>query len=179
MAEFNLIRNGNTNIQTTFRYELKFPAGAVDGALNDSITVYCTSAQLPKAMQNAIDWHAPMGPVAHQAGKRPIEPISLEFVVPENTDLASDVYRMISTWQNSGFDLITGHNTGKANYAVDNIQIILKNGAGDAVHTFSLFRAFPTSVEFGTVSSEGTELLKASMTLTYDYFKLDSLGTSV
>ncbi|MFA6358805.1 MAG: phage tail protein [Candidatus Omnitrophota bacterium] len=179
MSQFNLIANGNVNIQTTFRYEVKFPSGAANGALNDSITIFCTSAQIPKAIQNAIEWHAPMGVVSHQAGKRPIEPISLEFVVPAASDIANDVYRMMSAWCHTTFDLTTGFNTGKANYAVDNIQIILKDGSGNPVHTFSLFRAFPTSVEFGTVNSEGSELLKASMTLTYDYFKLDSLGTSV
>lgn len=179
MAEFNLISNGSTNIQTTFRYEVKFPSGAANGALRDSISIYCTSAQLPKAIQNMIEWHAPGGTISHQAGKRPVEPISLEFVVPASTQLADDVYRMISAWCNTTFDLTTGFNKGKANYAVDNVQIILKDGMGNPVHTFSVFKAFPTSVEFGTVNSEGTELLKASMTLIYDYFKLDSLGTSV
>ena len=179
MAEFNLISSGNVNIQTTFRYQLTLPAGAANGALNDNLSVYCTQAQLPKAMQNAIDWHAPMGVVSHQAGKRPIEPIMLEFVVPEATDISSDIYRMLSVWCNSTFDLTTGFNIGKANYSVDNLQIALQNGQGEAVHTFSVFRAFPTTVEYGTVSSEGTELLKVSMTLTYDYFKLDNLGTNV
>ena len=179
MASFNLISNGNVNIQTTFRYEVKFPEGMANGALTDSITVYCTSAQIPKAIQTAIDWHTPMGMISHQAGKRPVEPIALEFVVPTATDIGSDVYRMMSAWCNATFDLTTGINTGKGNYAVDGIQIILKNGSGEATHTFTLFRAFPTTVEFGTVSSEGAELLKASMTLTYDYFKLDTLNEKV
>jgi hypothetical protein len=170
MAEFNLMANGNTNIQTTFRYEVQFPAGAANGALTDSITIYCTSAQLPKANQTPIEWHAPMGVISHQAGKRPIEPISLEFVVPAASDTANDVHRMISAWCNTTFDITTGKNIGKANYSVD---------GGNIVRTYELFRAFPTSVEFNNVSSESSELLKATMTLTYDYFKMTGLETAV
>lgn len=179
MAEFNLIASGQTNIQTTFRYEVSFPAGAANGALTDAITVYCTSAQLPKANQTPIEWHAPMGVVNHQAGKRPIEPITLEFVVPAASDTANDVHRMISAWCHTTFDITTGKNIGKANYSVNGLKIMLKDGSGSVIRTYELFRAFPTSVEFNTVSSESSELLKASMTLTYDYFKMTGLDTAV
>lgn len=180
MAQFNLISNGNSNIQTVFRYELKFPTPtAVKGQLQDTLSIYCTSAQIPKASQTPIDWHAPMGVISHQAGKRVIEPIALEFVVAADSTQAVNIFTMMSTWYNTTFDLTTGYNLGKANYAIDNVQLLLKDGSYNTVHTFSLFRAFPTTAEFGTVSSEGTELLKATMTLTYDYFKLDGLGTAV
>ena len=174
MAHFSLLSNGNTNIQTAFRYQLNFPTiAAVGGTLNDGCTVYCVSAQIPRASQTPIEWHAPMGVISHQAGKRVIEPITLEFLVPASTADADNVYKILSTWYHSTFDLTTGVNLGKSNYAVDNVELVLLDQAGNAVHTFTLFRAFPTTAEFGTVNSEGTDLLKVSMTLTYDYFKLD------
>lgn len=169
MAKYDLRSQGNTNIQTTFRYEIKFPA-RTDLGLTDSLTVYCTSSQLPKAMLEAIVWHQPFGMKNHQAGVRTVQPVPIEFVVPTGKG-QMNIYNMLNLWCHSTYDLNRGTNIGKGRYAVDGIQILLKNELGATEHTFELIRAFPTDVEFGTVSSEDNSPLKASMTLIYDNFK--------
>ncbi len=166
MAKHDLRSTGKTNIHTTFRYEIFFPA-IPELKLTDDVTAYCTSSQLPKAIGEAITWHLAMGMQNHQAGKRTVQPIPLEFVIPSGDDKAN-VYEMLETWCTSTFNLNTGTNIGKGNYSVDGIEIRLK-AEGDVIkHRFRLLRAFPTDVDYGTVNSEGNELLKVSMTLIYD-----------
>ena len=178
MAKFDLNSQGNKNIQTTFRYEVVFPTVGELG-LSDQLTGYCTSAQLPKAMQEAIIWHQPFGMQNHQAGKRTIEPVQLEFVVPSTNEGGTNMYNMLSMWCHSTYDLNTGLSTGKGRYAVDGVKIVLKNELGIAQHTFELLRAFPTQVDYGTVSSEGSELLRVSMTLIYDNFKRNNSSITI
>jgi hypothetical protein len=171
MAKFDLISTGNTNIQTTFRYEVHFPSSSQLG-IEESIAAYNTSSQLPSASGEPIVWYLPMGMQNHQAGRRTVKPIPLEFVVPSSS--IGNAYNMLEKWCTSTYDLNTGTNKGKGNYAVDGIQIKLKGEDGVTKHTFTLKRAFPTDVEYGTVNSEGNELLKVSMTLIYDRYEYDN-----
>jgi hypothetical protein len=151
MAKFNLDATGNTNIQTTFRYEVYFPANSELG-LNDSITAYNTSTTLPKAVGDILTWHLPMGMQNYQAGKRTVQPVQLEFVIP--SDSTGNAYQMMETWCDATFDLNTGTNKGKGRYAVDGIQIRLKGEDEIVKHRFTLKRAQPTDVDYGTVGSE-------------------------
>jgi hypothetical protein len=180
MAKYSLDQTGSKNLLTTFRYEVTFPNSGNAGSIgmNDQLTCFCTSAQLPKAMQEAIVWNMPFGMQNHQAGVRTVEPISLEFVVDSDNSGGTNMYNLLSFWCNSTFDLNTGLNKGKGKYAMDGIRITVKKEDGTTAHSFELLRAFPTTVEYGTVSSESKELLKVSMTLIYDNFKRNN-GTIV
>jgi hypothetical protein len=113
-----------------------------------------------------------MGMQNHQAGKRTVQPVKLEFVIP--TEGVGNAYQMLESWCTSTYDLNTGVSTGKANYAVDGIEIRLVGEDDIIKHRFTLLRAQPTDVEYGTVTSEGNELLKVSMTLTYDNYKYNA-----
>ncbi len=170
MALFDLRSQGARNIQTDFRYELIFPSISSLG-LSDSLSVYCTSASLPKASQSFLAWFMQFGKKNHQAGKRETEEIQLEFVVPTGTGTAINIFNMFQLWLNSTFDLNTGYNTGKGNYAVDGVKIVLHNELGVAEHTFELLKAFPTQVDYGTVKSESNDLFKVTMNLIYDDYK--------
>lgn len=170
MAKFNLKQTGNTNIQTSFRYEVFFPTNVV--GTNDEITGYNTSSQLPKANGEPITWHMPMGMKNFQAGKRTVEPVSLEFVIP--SEGVGNAYQMFETWGENIYDLNTGVNTGKATYAIDGIQIRLIKENGVVAHRFTLLKAQSTTLDYGTVTSEGNELLKVNMTLIYDNYKYNA-----
>ena len=126
MANFDLKASGNTNLQTSFRFEVFFPS-SVTGT-NDIVSAYCISSQIPKATGEPIPWHMPMGMINHQAGKRTIQPVQLEFVIPE--DSTGDAYTMLETWCPATYDLNTGTNIKKAQYAVDGVEVRIKGGAG-------------------------------------------------
>lgn len=182
MGKFNLSETFQTDIATTFRYMIeidtsKDAAAALAGLnkIQNYIEGYSTSSELPCAPGEAIEWAMPMGMINHQAGKRKTKEISLEFVIPTNGDKQrQSIYYMLENWQNSCYNLNRGTNTGKANYCTDAIQIKLMTERDAIAYTFHLLRAQPTSVNFGTLSSEGNDLIKVSMTLVYDNYKLYS-----
>lgn len=178
MARFKLSDTAKTDIQTTFRYEVVILTNDEAAKLNkiqDSIVGYALSAELPCAPGDPIAWFMPMGMRNWQAGKRLTKEISLEFVVPTNDALQrKSIYYMLETWQNNTYNLNRGVNSGKALYCTDSIYIRLRTERDAIAYSFQLLRAQPTSVNFGSLSSEGNELLKVQMTLVYDNYKIFS-----
>lgn len=176
MARFKLSDTANTDIAVNFRYEVVILLNDEAARLNklqDSIVGYSTSAELPAAPGNAIPWYMPMGMKNHQAGKRETKPISLEFVVPTNDALQRrSIYYMCETWQNNCYNLNRGTNRSKALYCTDGIFIRLRTELDGIAYSFQLLRAQPTEVNYGAMNSEGQELVKVSVTLVYDNYKL-------
>nr|DAT66056.1 MAG TPA: Baseplate wedge protein [Caudoviricetes sp.] len=176
MTRFKLSDTAKTDIQTTFRYEVVILTNDEAAKLNhlqDQIVGYATSAELPCAPGDPIAWYMPMGMRNWQAGKRQTKDITLEFVVPTNDALQrKSIYYMLETWQNNTYNLNRGVNAGKANYCTDSIFIRLRTERDKIAYSFQLLRAQPTQVNFGSLSSEGNELVKVSMTLAYDNYKI-------
>lgn len=176
MARFKLSDTAKTDIQVNFRYEVVIllnDEGAVLNKLQDAIVGYATQAELPAAPGNAIEWYMPMGMRNHQAGKRKTKPIQLEFVVPTNDALQKkSIFYMLETWGNNCYNLNRGTNVGKALYCTDGIFIRLRTELDGIAYSFQLLRAQPTEVNYGTMNSEGEELVKVQMTLVYDNYKV-------
>ena len=181
MARFKLSDTAKTDIQTTFRYEVVILTNDEAAKLNkiqDSIVGYALSAELPCAPGDPIAWFMPMGMRNWQAGKRLTKEISLEFVVPTNDALQrKSIYYMLENWSNNTYNLNRGTNRGKANYCTDSIYIRLRTEKDAIAYSFQLLRAQPTTVNYGSLSSEGNELVKVQMTLVYDNYKIfDATG---
>ena len=182
MARFKLSDTAKIDIQTTFRYEVvivtKHEKAVKLNKLEDSIVGYALSAELPCAPGDPIAWFMPMGMRNWQAGKRLTKEISLEFVVPTNDALQrKSIYYMLENCSNHTYNLNRGTNIGKANYCTDAIYIRLRNEKDDIAYSFQLLRAQPTTVNYGSLSSEGNELVKVQMTLVYDNYKIfDATG---
>jgi len=177
MARFSLTGVGNKDLQTTYRYELTLPASATLG-LDDSITCFCTSVELPGAEGESIVAHYPMGRKGHQAGKSTTKPISLEFYL--TTGGGYDAISLVEKWNNATYDLDQGTNIGKARYSIDNIRIRLIGERNKITKSWVLLRAQITGVDRGTVSAESTELMKVKMTLVYDDYKVyDGNGNQI
>lgn len=182
MARFKLSDTAKIDIQTTFRYEVvivtKHEEAVKLNKLQDSIVGYALSAELPCAPGDPIAWFMPMGMRNWQAGKRLTKEISLEFVVPTNdAHQRKSIYYMLENWSNNTYNLNRGTNIGKANYCTDAIYIRLRNEKDDIAYSFQLLRAQPTTVNYGSLNSEGNELVKVQMTLVYDNYKIfDATG---
>lgn len=176
MARYNLSDTFGTDIAVNFRYEIVIMANDAGSRINgvqDAIVGYATQAELPCAPGEPIEWYMPMGMRNHQAGKRKTKPISLEFVVPTNDALQKQsIFYMLETWGNNCYNLNRGTNVGKANYCTDSIFIRLRTETDGIAYTFQLLRAQPTEVNYGTMSSEGNELVKVSATFVYDNYKI-------
>lgn len=183
MARYKLSDTFKTDIAVNFRYEVVIlinDEGASLNGLQDSIVGYATQAELPCAPGEAIEWYMPMGMRNHQAGKRKTKPINLEFVVPTTDALVrKSIFYMLETWGTNCYNLNRGTNAGKANYCTDGIFIRLRTELDGIAYSFQLLRAQPTEVNYGTMNSEGNELVKVSMTLVYDNYKIfgGSTGT--
>lgn len=171
MAHLDLRATGNKNIQTTFRYEVVFPNSPRLG-LNDQITVYCVSCDLPKVMRQHLVWSMPGGMENKQAGKGKVQPIKMTFVTPSNSDTSTDVIQMITLWGNSAYNINTGKNASKAVYAVDGVWIHLKDESMNNRHSFQLLKAQMTDSDYSTVQSEQGELLKVTASMEFDNFKV-------
>jgi len=179
MAKFNLSTSGGTDIQLSYTYDLTFPVSTFLG-LNDELTCYVTSVELPSASGEAVIWHQTYGKKNHQAVKRTNKPISLEFVVPTTFENLNTQH-MIERWLDATYNMNTGKNIGKAQYAVNGVRIRVMAAQGEKItSSYVLFKAFPTEVNFGTMSNESNELLKVSMTLVYDlYTMFDGKGNKI
>lgn len=176
MTRYKLSDTASTDIQTTFRYEviiLTNDEAATLNGITDAIVGYALSAELPCAPGDPIAWYLPMGMRNWQAGKRLTKEISLSFVVPTNDALQrKSIYYMLETWGNSTYNLNRGTNQGKALYCTDSIYIRLRTETDAIAYSFQLLRAQPTSVNYGTLNSEGNELVNVEMTLVYDNYKV-------
>ena len=176
MARYKLSDTAETDIAVNFRYEVVIllnDEGAKENGLSDSIVGYASQAELPCAPGEAIEWYMPMGMRNHQAGKRKTKPINLEFVVPTTDALVkASIFYLCETWGNNCYNLNRGTNVGKSLYCTDGIFIRLRNNLDGIAYSFQLLRAQPTDVNYGTMNSEGNELVKVSLSLVYDNFKV-------
>lgn len=169
MTNFKLSQTGGTDIQVSFRFELDVQPNASLG-LTDSITAFITSTDLPSATGEPIIWSLPGGMKNHQAGKRTIKPINMEFVT--STDSTSSWYTTLEKWGRATYNLNDGTNAGKQNYSYDYLTIKLKGEDDSIKYQFRLLKAQPTDVNYSTVNSEGNDLLKVTCTLVYDNYEL-------
>ena len=169
---YRLSQTYQTDIQTTFRFEIHIDATSDPQlGLAEDVTGYIQRSDLPAAPGDPIIWHLPGGMKNHQAGKRTVRPISMEFVVPTTAGKGS-IYRLLEKWAHATYDLDRGTNIGKARYCTDAITIALK-GEDDAYkYKFRLRRAQVTDCTYGQVSSESNDLIKVSCTFVYDNYEL-------
>ena len=98
MTNFKLRETGGKDIQTSFRFELEVADDASNSllGLGAPITAYITSTDLPSASGEAIIWSLPGGMKNHQAGKRTIKPINMEFVTSSNQ--TGSWYKVLERW---------------------------------------------------------------------------------
>ena len=172
MAFFSLRETANTNIHTDFRFELEIINDVNNASLglNTKLTAFITSCDLPCAPGEGIGWFMPGGMRNWQAGKRLTKDISLNFVV--SSDVKQSWIRTLQKWGNACYDLNTGNNAGKAGYSVDGVTIRVKGEDGITRYWFRLLRAQITDVSYGTLNSEGNDLLRVSCTMIYDNYEI-------
>ena len=163
MANYPLSRTYQTDIQTSFRFEVHIAADAANSqlGLTEDVTGYIQQTDLPVAPGDPIIWHLPGGMKNHQAGKRTVQPVSMTFVVPTTAGNGS-IYRLLEKWAHATYNLDKGTNIGKRNYCTDGISIILKGEDDTPKYKFRLRRAQVTNCNYGAASSESNDLIKVS-----------------
>lgn len=183
MANYSLEQSGQTDIQTTFRFEIYIDA--TDDAnrklgLTEDVTGYIQNCDLPAAPGEPITWHLPGGMKNYQAGKRTTRPISMTFTVPTTAGNGS-IYRLLEKWAKATYDLNKGTNIGKANYCTSGIYIYIKGEDDEVKYTFRLIRAQVTDCNYGSLSSESNDLIKVTCQFHYDNYevKQGKNGTSL
>ena len=172
MANLNLGQTGETDILTTFRFELHIDASAnpIIG-LDQDVVGYIISCDLPSAPGEPLVWNLPGGMKNFQAGKRTVQAINTTFVIDSNPNKPS-ILKMLEKWTHATYDLNTGTNRGKANYCTDAISIWTKGEDDNVKYTFRLKRAQVTSCNYGSLSSESNDLIKVSASFIYDNFEV-------
>lgn len=178
MANYTLAQTSGIDLQTTFRFSIHIAADAANTALGlkEDVTAYIQRCDLPVAPGDPITWHLPGGMKNFQAGKRTVQPVSMEFVVPTTAGQGS-IYTLLEKWSKATYDLNTGTNIGKANYCTDGISIYVKGEDDSAKYIFRLLRAQVTQCSYGALSSEDNGLIKVNATFIYDnYIVTDGNG---
>ena len=170
MVAYSLDKTQNTDLQTTFRFEISIKNDAANSALGltDDVTGYIQSCDLPAAPGEPIPWHLPGGMKNYQAGKRTTRPISMVFVVPTTAGNGS-IYKLLEKWAEATYDLNKGTNR---NYCTSGIYIYAKGEDDDVKYTFRLLRAQVTDCNYGTLGSETNDLIKVSCTFYYDNYEV-------
>ena len=172
MAFFDLRSTGGTNIMTTFRFELEVATDTANSTLglDDKLTAYITSCDLPHSSEEAIPWSMPGGMKNYQAGMRKTEPINVEFVVC--SEYMNSWYRVLRRWEAATYNLNDGTNKGKSLYCTDAISLRLKAEGGVTKYRFHLLRAQVGNIDFKQVNSETNELMKVSCQIIYDNYEV-------
>lgn len=175
MARYKLSDTYQTDVAVNFRYEVVILVNDEAAQLNhiqDSIVGYASSAEIPCAPMEPIEWYMPMGMLNHQAGKRKTKEVRWEFVVPTTDALQrKSIYYMLENWSNNLYNLNRGTNVGKANYCTDGLFLRLRTERDGIAYSWQLLRAMPTDVDYGSMNSEGNEIVKVSATFVYDNYK--------
>ena len=173
MANYSLNSTGQTDIQTTFRFELHLAADAANRALGltEDVTGYIQKCDLPAAPGEPITWHLPGGMKNFQAGKRTVRGISMGFVVPTTAGNGS-IYTLLEKWAHATYDLDKGTNAGKRNYCTNGISIYLKGEDDTVKYAFRLIRAQVTDCSYGSVDSETNSLIKVTAGFIYDNYEV-------
>lgn len=171
MSNYNLTRSGNKEIQRSFAYEVVLAPDANLG-LNDELGAWVTDTDLPTASSEIISVFWAGGAKSHYSGKRVVKPINIEFNL--SADYKTSAIQFLEKWGRSTFSLEDGTNQGKSIYAYDGFKILLKGNDGRTLMVFRLLKAQPDGeMSYGTVNSEGNEVLKANMTLIYDDYRIE------
>ena len=172
MAFFDLRSTGGTNIMTTFRFEMEVATDSANSrlGLDDKLTAYITTCDLPTSTEETITWRMPGGMANYQAGMRSTKPINVEFVVC--SEYVNSWYRVLRKWEAATYNLNTGNNAGKASYCTDAISIRLKSENGQTKYRYHLLRAQVADIDTKSVNSEANELLKVSCTIVYDNYEV-------
>ena len=172
MALFDLRSTGGTNIHTAFRFEMEVATGTANSTLglDDTLTAYITSCDLPCSEEDIITWRMPGGMANYQAGMRSTKPINCEFVVC--SEYINSWYRVLRKWENATYNLNDGTNKGKALYCTDAISIRVKAENDQTKYRFHLLRAQVAGLDFKQVNSESNEMLRVSCTIYYDNYEV-------
>lgn len=180
MGNYSLDATKNTDIQTTFRFELHINSAADTAlGLSEDVTGYIQNCDLPAAPGEPITWHLPGGMKNYQAGKRSTRPISMTFTVPTTAGNGS-IYKLLERWAQATYDLNKGTNIGKKNYCTDAISIYVKGEDDTVKYKFRLLRAQVTDCNYGSLASESNDLIKVTCTMYYDnYIVEDSNGNEL
>ena len=172
MAFFDLRSTGGTNIHTAFRFEMEVATDTANSTLglDDKLTAYITSSDLPCSEEDIITWRMPGGMANYQAGMRSTKPINVTFVVC--SEYINSWYRVLRKWEEATYNLNDGSNKGKAQYCTDAISIRIKGEDQITKYRFHLLRAQVGALDFKQVNSESNEMLRVSCTIHYDNYEV-------
>ena len=161
-----------------FRFTVEF--SNVDSSTGGPILWYAKSCTKP-SFTVATAEHKYLNHTFYYPGSVTWDEITIELVDPVEPDIAATLSDIVKVSgyapPNSVNDLGTMSKAGAAS-AMGNVVIQQLNGEGSMLEEWTLWNSFVTGVKYGELSYGDDELTTLSVTLRYDWAKLNTANAS-
>lgn len=160
----------------TFRWNMRFAqfpkAIAGQSPAAEALNIRCETAARPKSQPVADTKVEIRGHSVHQPSKIDYSG-TMSFTFVETVDMM--VHRFFKSWRDAIWNARTGISSAKAD--LQGIVILEQLNRQDrAIWRYQLIGAYLQDYEFGPMDAGGTEAMKPTMTLQYDYFTDEALA---
>jgi hypothetical protein len=140
-------------------------AASGDFPVSDDINIRCESASVPKVTNEKIEIRHRGHRIFQNGISLPEGQITLTFT--ETID--ASIRRMIKAWKEAVYDIKSGKGNLKADVECTIILEMLDK-QDSAVYRYTLYGCFLEDHDLGELNAEGGDVIKPSLTISYDYF---------
>tara|TARA_R110000824_G_scaffold183704_6_gene364740 strand:+ start:1429 stop:2016 length:588 start_codon:yes stop_codon:yes gene_type:complete len=162
-----------------FRFTVEFQG--VSAAIGGAVLWYAKTVSKP-SFQIAASEHKYLNHTFYYPGSVTWQDVSLTLVDPVDPDMAATFSDIVSKGGYSPPTDTTDFSTmskAKAASALGSVIISQLDSDGKPLETWTLWNAFLTEVKFGDLEYGGDDLTEMSVTLKYDWARIETAGPSV
>tara|TARA_R110000787_G_scaffold12455_2_gene40017 strand:+ start:712 stop:1299 length:588 start_codon:yes stop_codon:yes gene_type:complete len=162
-----------------FRFTVEFQG--VSAAIGGAVLWYAKTVSKP-SFQIAASEHKYLNHTFYYPGSVTWQDVSLTLVDPVDPDMAatfSDIVSKGGYAPPSDTTELSTMSKAKAASALGSVIISQLDSDGKPLETWTLWNAFLTEVKFGDLEYGGDDLTEMSVTLKYDWARIETAGPSV
>lgn len=162
-----------------FRFTVEFQG--VSAAIGGAVLWYAKTVSKP-SFQIAASEHKYLNHTFYYPGSVTWQDVSLTLVDPVDPDMAatfSDIISQGGYAPPSDTTALSTMSKAKAASALGGVIISQLDSEGKPLETWTLWNAFITEVKYGDLEYGGDDLTEMSVTLKYDWARIETAGPSV
>ena len=162
-----------------FRFTVEFQG--VSAAIGGAVLWYAKTVSKP-SFQIAASEHKYLNHTFYYPGSVTWQDVSLTLVDPVDPDMAatfSDIISQGGYAPPSDTNALSTMSKAKAASALGSVIITQLDSDGKPLETWTLWNSFITEVKYGDLEYGGDDLTEMSVTLKYDWARIETAGPSV
>lgn len=162
-----------------FRFKVEFQG--INSPQGGALMWYAKTVSKPSFQISSAE-HKYLNHTFYYPGSVTWQEVSLTLVDPVNPDMAATLSDIIVAGgyspPSNALDLVS-MSKAKASSALGNVIITQLDSDGKALETWTLWNSFITELKFGDLEYGADDLTELSVTLKYDWARIETRGNSV